>query len=273
MSRPERRRGRGAVGLSELARLLSERDMTVLDLLANHRFLTTTQVFGFLFHDHASVDSGSRVCRRVLHRLEAVGLIERPIRRVGGLSAGSASSIWLLTSAGQRLRSLRSGLGAVGRVREPGERFVRHYLAVADAHLALVTAARAGQFELVRVELEPGCWRSYTGLGGSSEMLKPDLYAVTASGEYEDHWFCEIDRATESLPTLIRQCQQYETYRRSGREQAERGLFPIVLWIVPDDRRADKLDATLRAAHNLDRALFRITTPEHLIDVIAGGSA
>ncbi|HEX2903376.1 MAG TPA: replication-relaxation family protein [Jatrophihabitans sp.] len=245
----------------------------MLGLLADHRFLTTTQVSGFLFHAHASVESGSRVCRRVLQRLERFRLVERPVRRVGGLSAGSASSIWMLTSAGHRLRSLRDGLGAVGRVREPGERFIRHYLAVADAHLALTTAARAGQFELVRVELEPRCWRPYSGLGGSSETLKPDLYAVTANGEYEDHWFIEVDRATESLPTLIRQCQQYETYRRSGREQAERGLFPRVLWVVPDERRADKLDAALRLARNLDRQLFRITTPEHLIDIIAGGPA
>jgi len=179
----------------------------------------------------------------------------------------------MLTSAGQRVLSLRGGLGAVGRVRAPGERFVRHYLAVADAHLALRSAARAGQFELMSVELEPTCWRPYAGLGGSREVLKPDLYAVTASGEYEDHWFLEVDRATESLPTLIRQCQQYEAYRRTGTEQAKRGLFPYVLWIVPDDTRAEKLDAALDGVRQLDRQLFKITTPERLIDVITGDSA
>lgn len=273
MNRPERRRGWGIVGLDELTRLLSERDLSVLQLLADHRFLTTIQLSGFLFHDHASPDSGQRVCRRALRRLEHGGLVERPIRRVGGLMAGSASSVWMLTSSGQRLLSLRHGLGAVGRVRAPGERFVRHYLAVADAHLALLSAARASQFELLTVELEPTCWRPYTGLGGSSETLKPDLYAVTANGEYEDHWFIEVDRATESLPTLLRQCQQYETYRRSGTEQTERGVFPSVLWIVPDDRRAQNLDTALSVARNLDRSLFRITTPERLIEVIAGGSA
>ena len=200
-------------------------------------------------------------------------MVERPIRRVGGLMAGSGSSVWMLTTAGQRVLSLRGGLGAVGRVRAPGERFVRHYLAVADAHLALLSASRAGQFELVNVELEPACWRPYAGLGGSREVLKPDLYAVTASGDYEDHWYLEVDRATESLPTLIRQCQQYEAYRRTGTEQAKRGLFPYVLWIVPDDTRAQKLDAALNAARQLDRQLFKITMPEGLIDVIAGDAA
>jgi hypothetical protein len=271
MSRPERRRGRGAAGLSELARLLSERDLAVLDLISQHRFLTTRQVQTYCFHTHTTNEAGSRICRRVLLRLEKHGLLERPIRRVGGLQAGSASSIWMLSSMGQRLRNLRDGAGAVGRVREPGERFVQHYLAIANTHLALIEAGRAKQLELIKVQIEPACWRPYTGLGGSSELLKPDLYAVTASGEFEDHWFIEVDRATESIPTLLRQCRQYEAYRRTGQEQATIGLFPLVLWVVPDELRAAKLRQALTLARDLDIALFRITTPDQLIATITGG--
>jgi hypothetical protein len=142
MSRPERRRGPGAASLDELARLLSERDLVVLHAIAEHRFLTTRQVEQLVFVGHATPESAARSCRRVLARLEAWGLLERPIRRVGGLQAGSASSVWMLASAGQRLRNLRAGFGAVGRVREPGERFIQHYLAIGNAHLALVTADR-----------------------------------------------------------------------------------------------------------------------------------
>jgi hypothetical protein len=273
MSRPERRRGRGAAGLSELAGLLSQRDQAVLQAIAEHRFFTTKQVEQLLFHNHATPDSGARCCRRMLARLERWGLLERPIRRVGGLQAGSASSIWMLSSAGQRLRNLQAGRGAVGRVREPGERFIQHYLAIGEAHLALVTAARAGRLELLDLQIEPRCWRSYTGLGGQREVLKPDLFAVTASGEYEDHWFIEIDRATESLPTLLKQCQQYEAYRRSGSEQAASGLFPHVLWVVPDNRRAIQLRAALTSARTFDRQLFKVTTLDELIETVTGGAA
>jgi hypothetical protein len=177
----------------------------------------------------------------------------------------------MLSSAGQRLRNLQAGRGAVGRVREPGERFIQHYLAIGDAHLALVTAARSGRLELVTVQIEPKCWRSYTGLGGQREVLKPDLFAVTASGEYEDHWFIEIDRATESLPTVLKQCQQYEAYRRSGIEQEASGVFPRVLWVVPDNSRATQLRAALTSARTFDRDLFQVTTPDELIDTVTGG--
>lgn len=273
MSRPERRRGRGAAGLTELAGLLSERDQAVLQAIAEHRFFTTRQVERLLFSNHSTPDSGARCCRRVLSRLERWGLVERPIRRVGGLQAGSASSIWMLSSAGQRLRNLQAGRGAVGRVREPGERFIQHYLAIGDAHLALVTAARAGRLELLRVQIEPACWRSYSSLSGSREILKPDLFAVTGSGEFEDHWFVEIDRATESLPVLLRQCQQYETYRRSGSEQAASSVFPRVIWVVPDDVRAAQLRAATTGARSLTDGLFIVTTPAAFIQVITGGAA
>ena len=271
---PERTGGLAEVGLVELAAQLSERDHAVLDVVGAHRFLTTRQVHAFAFaHHHATHESSERVCRRVLQRLERWGLLQRPVRRVGGLQAGSASSVWMLTTAGQRLRNLRTGHGAVGRVREPGEGFIRHYLAIADAHLALVAAARAKRLELLAVQIEPAAWRRYSGPTGSPMTLKPDLSAVTASGEFEDHWFIEVDRATESIPTLLRQCRQYETYRRSGNEQARVGLFPLVLWVVPDETRADKLRSGLEGSRDFERRLFRISTPESFIETICGGAS
>lgn len=277
--RSGKRRGAGISGLVDVQRRLSPRDLSLLELVFTHRFLTTGQLHQFLFHDHATTLTGARSCRRTLARLESLDLLERPIRRVGGLSAGSASSIWMLASAGQRLLNLRAGLGAIGRVREPGDRFIRHYLAIGDAHLALVTAQRAGQLELGTVQIEPACWRSYLGQGGERQLLKPDLYAVATAvedgrpSEYEDSWFIEVDRATESLPTVLRQCQQYEAYRRQGSEQTEHDVFPKVLWVVPDERRATSLRDGIQRSPKLDDDLFTVTTQDRFIGVVLGGAA
>ncbi|SDI89953.1 Replication-relaxation [Frankineae bacterium MT45] len=279
MTGTSRRRGLGAERLLDLQRQLSARDLRLLELVAAHRFLTTRHIEQFLFHDHATQTSGARSCRRSLARLESWQLVERPIRRVGGMQAGSASSIWMLASPGHRLLNLRAGNGAVGRVREPGERFIRHYLAIADTHLTLVTAERSSQLELSTVEIEPLCWRSHVGLGGQREVLKPDLFAVTAPrtdglpAEFEDSWFIEVDRATESLPTVVKQCEQYEAYRRTGIEQDQRGVFPLVLWVVPDERRATGLRTAIQRSKKLDTDLYRITTPEQFLAVILRGAA
>ena len=68
--------------------------------------------------------------------------------------------------------------------------------------------------------------------------MKPDLYVVTGRDDFEDCWFIEIDRGTESPAAISRKCRAYDLYWRSGLEQAEHGTYPLVLWVVPDERRA-----------------------------------
>lgn len=265
-----RRRGPGRRGLVELAEQLSPRDLAVLDLIALHRFLTTTQLEGFYFDDHHSNASGSRSCRRVLARLERLDLVERPRRRVGGLLAGSAPSVWMLTSIAVRLRSLLRGSGDAGRVRTPGDRFIAHHLAVADLHLALVNAQRVGRLVLHRLSIEPASWRTYDGTGGQRRVLKPDLLAVISSArdsEYEDHYFVEIDLTTESLPTVLRQCRQYVEYRATGDAQAKDGVFPWVVWVAPP-KRAERIQAAIETARSIDSELFKVTTPDRVVDLL-----
>jgi hypothetical protein len=259
---------------------LSERDHTILRSLAAHRFLSTSQVQLFHFHDHATVGAASRICLRVLARLADLRMIEPLERRVGGVRAGSESYVWQVGLVGDQVLRLESGDGIRARRKEPSNRWMDHCLAIADTHLALVGAARAGQVELLTVETEPACWRDYLAGSGSRLTLKPDLYAVTVTcdpdgtpGEFEDHLYAEVDLATESLPTLIRKCQQYEAYRRTGRDQHEHGVFPRVVWIVPTEARAIKLRAAIRATRTLDQDLFRVTTPDTFVELLGGGTA
>ena len=80
--------------------------------------------------------------------------------------------------------------------------------------------ARHDGLTLEALELEPACWRPYTHIG-KVVSLKPDLYAQTLCGEYEDRWFIEVDLATESISAIIDQCRRYHEYYRSGLEQEE----------------------------------------------------
>ena len=93
-----------------------------------------------------------------------------------------------------------------------------------------------------------------------------------SSTDYDDHWFVEVDLGTESLPTLLRKCGQYEAYRASGIEQAQLGVFPMVLWVF---NRADRIDKLMRAvsrSHRLDSRLFVATHLAGIPDKLLGGS-
>jgi hypothetical protein len=88
--------------------------------------------------------------------------------------------------------------------------------------------------------------------------LKPDLHAVTAKDDFEDHWFIEVDLGTESLVTLQSKCHIYQEHFNSGREQTATGIYPIVAWLIADTKRQRALDAVIRKDSRLDPQLFEI---------------
>jgi hypothetical protein len=247
---------------------LSERDIAVIHAVAEHRFLTARQVENLLFHDHASQLAAARVCRRVLSRLTQRRLLTRLARRVGGVRAGSASYIYALGSEGGTMLA-----GTRYRLTEPSTLFLDHTLAIGDARISLVVAARQRLFDLVEVEIEPRSWRRFSGPGGASAFVKPDLYAVTARDDYEDCWFIEIDRGTESPAAISRKCRAYDLYWRSGLEQAGHGTYPVVLWVAPDEHRAQRIRGTIKRARHLNHDLFRCTSTAQFLQTVSGGTA
>lgn len=271
---PPPERGAKRVGrrrLESIERDLSGREQAILTDLSRFRFLTTGQVQTLHFHHHATNQAAARICRRVLERLQRLRVIEHLDRRIGGIRAGSASYVWRVGLVGDRLARAQQGDGSRGRRKEPSTRHLDHTLAVADCYCRLVHAARSGKLELLTVAPEPSSWRRYLAVGGTAETLKPDLFAVTASQDYEDHWFIELDRSTESLPTIVRKCAQYEQYRRTGREQADGGVFPIVVWVVPDDYRTGQVQHAISLSRGLDPQLYRVITADRFLEAITGG--
>ena len=154
---------------------------------------------------------------RVLTRLETHGL-------VSGWSGGSAASApahpgiaWQLGSTGERLLRTMHGQKKRRRYLEPSAAFTAHTLATAELAVRLHELNDRQAVELLRLETEPSCWRSFIGPHGTLEWLKPDLYAITASGDYEDHWFLEADLATEHPPGRGPQGQGLPALRRHRR--------------------------------------------------------
>lgn len=145
---------------------------------------------------------------------------------------------------------------------EPSLPFVAHTLAIADLYVDIVEACRAGACDLLRVETEPSCWRRWTRPDGGPDVLRPDLYVAIGVGGEELHWFIELDRATEHLPTVTRKCQAYEAYFRSGQEQQRLGLFPRVAWVVPDAGRQRHVERVISRAGGLTPELFVVVTNE-----------
>ena len=230
--------------LEHLIREISERDIEILKSTRAYRYLTTSQIRRLHFLDAASDTAALRSANRILVKLKGLDLLRPLNRRIGGVRAGSGSFVWALSPIGARLLAMAECADNPTRKRfhEPSPSFLEHTLAVAELSIRLLEMGFAGKTAaLVKQELEPGCWRNYTNMGGAAKTLKPDLFAVTSSGEYEDNWFFEVDLATESPVQVIRKCEQYMAYRRSGVEQRRDGVFPSVVWLVPTEKRKASL--------------------------------
>ena len=244
---------------------LSARDHAVLMAIRKYRFLTSDQIGRLYIPTGASKSSKTRVQNLLLKRLNDHGLIRTLKRRIGGDGGGSSTPVWYLTEAGHRLLTLNDpGTHSRKRAFEPSALFLKHTLAVAECGVQLTCICRESHdLSLEQVDNEPSCWRRYKD-SGKVCYLKPDLFAITGYDNYEDRWFIEMDLGSESTAQIIEKCNAYLAYYYTGVEQKETDMFPMVVWIVKDNARKEKLRSSIRSAFISQPKMFLVITPNEL---------
>jgi hypothetical protein len=258
--------------LEELERTISERDYCILRSLQKCRYLTTGQITRLHFNNSTTHGAAIRAANRGLAKLKDYGLIGALTRRIGGVRAGSGSFVWALTPTGFKLLHLEQ-TDAIPRkqFREPTPYFLEHTLLVSETHLQLTEICGRHDMTLASVLLEPECWRWYQA-DGKKLALKPDLFAATQANGYEDCWFIEIDRATETPARVLDKCDRYIHYLRSGAEQRKTGVFPYVVWIVPSKKRENAIRTHIAEAYVKGPDIFITITPDEFETLIVGGA-
>ncbi|GAA5158236.1 replication-relaxation family protein [Pseudonocardia eucalypti] len=229
--------------------------MAVLRSLASFRLMTGRQ----LQQLHITSDQPATSARRgraVLKRLTELGAVVRLERQIGGEHGGSESLIYTLSGLGQSVLALDADSDVhVPRGRmiwDTKPAFQNHLLAIADLYVELHALDAQGQLELLQFETEPAAWRWFAGPAGGRQAVKPDAFVALGVGDFEQQAFVEIDRGTESRPTIARKCRRYVDYWQSGQEQQRSGVFPKVWWLTSKPRWAARIAdviASLPAAH------------------------
>jgi len=241
--------------LHELEAELTEHDEALLRRVSELRFVSGDQLRRMHFAD---VQDSARAARRALLRLTRLDCLQRLPRQVGGIRRGSAAYVYHLGLAGHRL-AMERGWQPMRRRRRslvPGTLFVAHSLQVAELHTVLVEADRSGRLELLELAAEPACWHSFTGVRGQAARLKPDSFGSFGIGEFEDSYWFEVDMGTEGSAAISRQLRRYLSYQAVGQIQAERGVFPKVLWLAPSPERAAVISECIRWLPRADREPF-----------------
>lgn len=258
--------------VARLARSLSGRDKAVVETLDRLRLATGKQIERIHFTDGTPAANARQAQRRLraLTEQRVVTVLERSI---GGSAGGSSTAVYALDTAGQRLASACGPAGG-SRLRRPwtpGWLFTQHTLQVSELYVRSVEADCAGHVELRVFDAEPGCWRVFTGAGGARSTLKPDAFVRLTRRDWEFASFVEVDRATASIPTLVRKFRVYRRYFQSGREQERLGMFPRVVVLVPSEARKRAVVDALAAQPGDTWDLFRVVPFDEALAAIAEG--
>ena len=244
----------------------------LLALVAAHRFATTTQLARLTAPEYASPASALRQTQRHLASLAQQRLLTSLERRVGGWQGGSAVTIWATTTRGHRLVAADEGEGEMPRRQRPREvstTFLDHLLAITEVRTSVEEAVRQEADTEAAVALEPDCWRTALSPSGQVQVLRPDLAVTITSPAYEDRYLVEVDRATENPGRVIATCWRYQEHQA----QAGDGVFPLVVWLVPGDRRRHRLERAIAHSTGLLRDLFRVIRLDQLPTLILVGPA
>ena len=256
--------------LASVADHLTQRDRDIVKTLDRLRLASAKQLERL--HFDGSPRSRARNAGRVLSRLADLQVLARLERRVGGVRSGSAGFIYALDVAGQRLASVTGPAGGrrVRRPWTPGAPFVAHQLAVSEIYVLLREAAGRDELNLLDFDGEPLCWRVYAGLSGGRSVLKPDAFVRVAAGGFEHLAFIEVDRATQSAPTIARKLAGYRRYAQTGREQYRWSVFPRVLLLAPNEQRKQVLVDVAAAQPEQSWPLFVVAPFEFALGAICG---
>lgn len=207
---------------------LSLRDRCVMQTVADLRLVSGKQLDALCFLQLQG-RSRSVVRGRVVARLVSWRVLQVVDRRIGGPQPGSTTPAYSLDVIGHALTAAKT----VKLAPIPGERFRAHALAISQlcADLALLVDGDPS-IRLREFMTEPDSWWP-DGLGGH---LKPDAYVQLRSTGSALHAWAEIDRSTESIPTLTRKLRVYLDFVERG-HLGPSGLVPQVLITVIDERR------------------------------------
>ena len=72
------------------------------------------------------------------------------------------------------------------------------------------------------------------------------------------------------MPVVMDKCKRYHQYLNSGIEQRQHnGVFPITVWIVPDEQRKQKMIEAIKETFKKAPSMFAVITAEEFEELMA----
>jgi len=246
-------------------------EQSLLEALATVRAATVAQLTRAHVTEHQAPDpeTAGRTVRKNLVRLMAFGLVRRFINTARDRKIGPAGYVYVLTNVGARLAGRLEALGQRQRkIWHPSQAAIDHWLSITDLYADLRAEAADGNLTIREFQVEGDAKRIYRDSYGAEHLLRPDALVRLTSGDMQLSWFVEMDRATESPRRIADKCRRYRAYELTDLEYRQHGVFPGVVFIVPDEARARVIRRVITTQPSEARGLFWVTTKADAIKAL-----
>jgi hypothetical protein len=218
---------------------LDERDLAILQILLEHKVLTTHQIKSLCF----------RSLRRCQHRMREL----KDLRFVSsfimgrGFGEGRPPACWFVTRLGlaeiAEAKGVRvSDLPWVPDHSYRGSQMLAHRLGVNAFFCALAEASRAHEDHCLAT------WRPEHWVRTKAAEVKPDGFGRYLHPGGACEFYLEYDRGTEAFGALARKLEGYLRLGAGWTKEQDLLGFPNLLIIVPEGVREGEVGSALRHA-------------------------
>ena len=253
----------------------SHKETQILKFLTKNKYATSRQLARLFFNDSLKPSTMLRRTNLLTKQMKEKDVIRHLQRRVGGVRSGSGSYVWYITTKGlNQLKQTYPNLKVVRQNKyEPSMHHLRHSLAITELYVLLNELASGNSnFKLEVFQFEPDCWRGWLDSLNGRSIIKPDAFVEVSLDDYIDSYFIELDKSTESLNRIINKSKHYIRYYNLNIEQNKnQGVFPLVLWVVPDEKRKLAIETRIQETLNNYWELFQVITLDEFKDYVSGG--
>lgn len=224
---------------------LTDRDISILRLLLDHKIMKTSQIEMIIFSDLKPSSWRNKSGER-LRRLYKTHLVDRFYPPVDS-GAGSSEAHYILDTVGAKVLAQKLGFNMENikfkKLTYVGQNY-GHTLKIIDFKAMLhLLNKQLGTGEIIRFQIEHAARIKYRTHDGKKGELIPDAFCIYKyTSDRVKLFYLEIDNATESIEVLQSKIRRYvECYKSNAWRETDWGIigaFPAVIIVLHNEERA-----------------------------------
>jgi hypothetical protein len=250
-------------------------ELAILKIINEHGEIPSKLIATIHYND--SAPGHTRFILLTANKLLDLGLVQVKQDTINYPDHTEYSKVWRITKRGVGVLYCQTDQDPRVSGAKQNQKWTELNYHSIDANFAEANLRADSRIRVERIQQEPWCWRGFPD--NKLSKLKPDLFAKTSRVDNGKrnfyHWFIEIDRDTEKPVRILRKCKAYENYLRATKPERKKywccGAFPIIVWVVPDEKRKNTLTQHISEAFSemWEYGFFKVVLREELADFVA----